>query len=310
MIGRVGVIILNTYREAVRARLLHGLFGVALATTAYAAIVGHYASHSAMRVVSDIGAASISLYAIIVSVVIGATSLYRELELKTIFPILARPIRRGEYLVGKYLGIIFTLAVFVTANVGVLLLTLGFMSDRPLWQVLGLFFGSIVVAGVLAWQKPRWRSTLPVVWALVVTVLAWKFADDAPAHRRVVVYSAILSLCEVGIVTAIAMVFASFSSPFLTAVLTLGVFIVGRSADTLARLPERVFGTVIKEGGEAIAKVVPNLMFYVPPRPVLTGEAADVVFGPYALQAFIHALLWSVFLLALASIIFRRRDFL
>ena len=101
MITRVAVIALNAYREAVRARILHGLFALALATAGYALVVGAYASRSRMRVVSDLGSASISLYAIAVAVVLGATSLYRELELKTIFPILARPIRRSEYLVGN-----------------------------------------------------------------------------------------------------------------------------------------------------------------------------------------------------------------
>ena len=108
MLARVGVVAFNAYREAVRARVLHGLFGLAIATAAYSLVVGAYASQSQMRVVSDLGAASISLYAVIVAIVLGATSLYRELEQKTIFPVLARPIRRAEYLVGKLLGTLLT----------------------------------------------------------------------------------------------------------------------------------------------------------------------------------------------------------
>ena len=96
MLARVLVIALNTYREAVRARILHGLFALALATMGYALVVGAYTSKNQLRVVSDLGAASISLYAIVVAIVLGATSLYRELELKTLFPILARPVSRAE----------------------------------------------------------------------------------------------------------------------------------------------------------------------------------------------------------------------
>src|SRR5262245_36468147 len=133
MLRRISVIALNTYREAVRARVLHGLFALALVTAGYAMVVGEFALQSSMRVVSDLGAASVSMYAIVVAIVLGATSLYRELELKTIFPILARPIRRSEYLVGKYLGTLCTLMVFVMANTGVLLLALSAMStERPL----------------------------------------------------------------------------------------------------------------------------------------------------------------------------------
>src|SRR5690606_905457 len=77
--ARINVIALNTYREAVRARVLHGLFGLALATGAYCLVVASYATRDHERVVSDLGAASISIYGIIVAVVLGATSLYQEL---------------------------------------------------------------------------------------------------------------------------------------------------------------------------------------------------------------------------------------
>ena len=49
MLGRPGVIMLNTYREAVRARVLHGLFALAIATGGYSIIVGEFASRSKIR---------------------------------------------------------------------------------------------------------------------------------------------------------------------------------------------------------------------------------------------------------------------
>ena len=122
--------------------------------------------------------------------------------------------------------------------------------------------------------------------------------------------SALLTLSEVALVTAIATVFAAFSSPFLTAVFTFGVFAVGRSADTLARLPVRIFGSVLTGMGSVLAKVVPNLMLYVPPRPLLTGEASGQSLGSYLGMALLHSLVWSVLLLTCASVLFRRRDFL
>jgi len=136
------------------------------------------------------------------------------------------------------------------------------------------------------------------------------FASAAPDDRRVVLGSALLTFSEVSLVTAIATVFAAFSSPFLTAIFTFGVFAVGRSADTLARLPKRLFGPALAQGGAYLAKVVPNLMLYVPPRPLLTGEAAGVSLGSYLAMAALHSLAWSVLLLTAASLLFRRRDFL
>ncbi|HET7540758.1 MAG TPA: ABC transporter permease subunit [Polyangiaceae bacterium] len=310
MLARIQVIALNTYREAVRARVLHGLFALAIATAGYSLVVGAFALSSSLRVVSDLGAASISLYGIVVAVVLGATSLYRELELKTIFPILARPIRRTEYLVGKFLGTVLTLAVFIAANSGVLLLALGIEAGRPAAAPLATAFGVTVVALALAFRQARLRSYLPIPWACVILLAGAYFAGGAPDDRRVVLGSALLTLSEVALVTAIATLFSAFSSPFLSAVFTFGLFVVGRSADTLARLPARIFGPTLASFGGVLAKLVPNLMLYVPPRPLLTGEASGTSLGSYLGMAALHSLAWSVLLLACASILFRRRDFL
>src|SRR5215831_20836981 len=118
MFRRVLVIALNTYRESLRDRILLGLAFVAFGFTFYSLAVGAFTLHDAPRVVSDLGSATISIVSLAVAVVIGATSLYRELDQKTIFPILARPIRRGEYLVGKYAGTLLTIAVFNMAGSG------------------------------------------------------------------------------------------------------------------------------------------------------------------------------------------------
>lgn len=310
MLARIGAIALNTYREAVRARILHGLFGLALATAGYALIVGAYASRSRMRVVSDIGAASVSIYAIVVAVVLGATSLYRELELKTIFPILARPIRRSEYLVGKLLGTVLTLAVFVAANAGVLLLSLAVLGGGSVPSALAAGLGSAAALALAAWRLPRVRTYLPIVWALSVAVAGYVLAAGAPDDRRVVAGLACLTVLEVTVIAALATLFSSFSSPFLTAVFTFSVVIVGRSADSLAKLPKRVFGETIHAAGEFLSGIVPNLMLFVPPRPLLTGEASGADLPRYLLLAGAHALGWSVLLVAVGSLVFRRRDFL
>src|SRR5512140_1967734 len=89
MLHRVLAIALNTYRESVRARILLGLAGVAFAVSFYSLIVGTYTLRNAPRVVSDLGVASISVFGLAVAVIICSTSLYRELEQKTLFPILA-----------------------------------------------------------------------------------------------------------------------------------------------------------------------------------------------------------------------------
>jgi ABC-type transport system involved in multi-copper enzyme maturation permease subunit len=290
--------------------VLHGLFGLALATAAYCLIVGEFALRSSLRVVSDLGAASISLYGIVVAVVLGATSLYRELELKTVFPILARPIYRSEYLVGKYLGTLCTIGVFVVANGGILLLALSFISgEAPERAPVALLLTALVFV-LVGWRVPRSRTYLPIPFAIVLVIAGYFLGAVAPDDRRVILAASLLTLSEVAIVAAIATVFSSFSSPFLTATFTFGVFIIGRSADTLANLPERLFGHTIHVVAVCASKVFPNLMLYVPPRSLLTGEAAGVALGQYLVLAGVHAAFWSVGLLAVAATLFRKRDFL
>ncbi len=307
---RVTAIALNTYREAVRARILLGLFALALATALYSIAVGEFALKNASRVVADLGAASISLYAICVAVLIGATSLYRELEQKTIFPILARPIRRGEYLVGKYAGTLLTLGVFIAFDAATILLILARHGGRS-WAVVGTAGAVLVIVPLLvAWRVRPLRTYLPIPCAAIAIALAAMLASGAPDDRRVVLGASALALMEVAVVSAIATLFSAFSSPFLSAVFTVGVFIVGRQAGTLARLPLRVFGPAIKRMGAIVATVVPNLEVYVPPRPLLTGENPDTSLATHLGMAGLQAAGWSIGLVLVSSWIFKRRDLL
>jgi ABC-type transport system involved in multi-copper enzyme maturation permease subunit len=310
MIRRIAIVAYNSYREAVRARVLHGLFALALGSGGYALAVGSFSGRARLRAISDIGAASISLFGIVVAIVLGATSLYRELELKTIFPILARPIHRAEYLVGKYLGIVLTVTVFVAANTGALLLAVSQISGSggrwPLAAALAISAG----AGAIAIGFPRFRTALPIPVAISICAAGIALSTGAPDDRQVLVMSALLCVLEVSVVTAIATLFAAFSSPFLTAVFTLGVFVVGRSADLLSTLPARIFGDAIRAAGQVFGKLVPNLMLYVPERPLLTGEASGVNLTSYVLSAGLYAFAWVVGLLTVSTLIFRRRDFL
>lgn len=310
MLRRVLVIALNTYRESLRARILIGLAGVAFAVAFYSIIVGAYTLRSGARVVSDLGAASISLFSIAVAVIIGATSLHRELEQKTIFPILARPIRRGEYLVGKYLGTLLTLAVFVFADAGLILLISAVLAGRSFWLVACAGAATIALLGVAALRSTAARTYGFIPWSVAFLAIGALLSGSAPEERRVVLGSGALAFLEVGIVAALATLYASFSTPFLSSLFTLATLIIGRNADALARMPVKFFGPEISTAARALSKVVPNLQIYVPPRPLLTGEVVDVHLPTYLGMATLTAVGWAVGLLAVASFVFKRRDFL
>jgi Cu-processing system permease protein len=308
-VRRVWTIALNTYREAVRARLLLGLFAVGLATCAYSVIVATLSLHDEERVIADLGSASLSLYGVVISVVLGSSSLYRELEHKTIFPILSRPIRRWEYLVGKYAGIVLTVGVFVAIDTAAVFLLLALEAGQTLPTVLAPVAALAALLGIAWWRYPRGRVFVVIPWALVLAAAAWSLATPSVEERQLVAASAILAMCEVSIVAAIAMLFASFSSPFLTATFTALLFVIGRSADTMAHLPRKLFGSSFVAVGRGLARVVPNLHVYVPARPLLLGQLADHRPWPYVGMAALYAAAYATALLVVGALIFRKRDF-
>jgi ABC-type transport system involved in multi-copper enzyme maturation permease subunit len=309
MFGRVFAIAMNTYREAVRARVLFGLMTAAIAVSAYSLVIATMSIRQEMRIVADLGSASISLFAVLVAIILGATSLYRELELKTVFPILTRRLRRHEYVLGKYLGILGVLLAFVAIDGAAVLGIIALQSDQHVPLTLGLAFALFVALGIGLWRAKLSRVFLVLPWALVAFAAMAFAANGAGAERQLVIVSSILTMAEIAIVTAIATLFSSFSSPFLTAIFTAMVWAIGRSADTLGSLPARVFGETMRSVGLVLSRVFPNLFIYVPARPVLLGELPNVSVVEYVGSAWFNALLYAVVLLVLSAIVFRRRDF-
>ncbi len=308
MLTRVLTIALNTYREAVRARLLHGLMAFALSTCVYAVFVASLSVEQQPRVLANIGAASISLYAVLVAIVLGATSLHREVELKTVFPILSRPISRTEYIVGKFVGTVLTLAVFVAIDAACVLLLLASKTGHARIAG-GIAIGSLVAFGLIVWRVRYTRVFVAIPWSLGLFIAAYWASSSAGLERQLVTASSALAVSEVAIVSAIAIFFASFSSPFLTAVLTLGLFLIGRTADTLGSLPVRVVGSAARSIGLVLTKIVPNLHLYVPARALLLGQVPGTKPWVYVGTATLQSMAYVVLLLAVSAAIFRRRDF-
>lgn len=309
MLQRIGTVAFNAYREAVRARVLLGLAGVAAAVAVFSMAVAAWTLGDAPRVIADLGSMSISVFSLAVAILVAATSLHRELEMKTILPLLARPIRRSEYLVGKYLGTMLVVAVFVMANAGLVLIMSAAMAGQKSAIVAGVLVALALALAALS-ATSRSRTFGPIPWSMAAVTCGVLVCNDAPQEQSLVFASSLLTLLEVAIVAAIALFFSSFSTPFLSSLLTLGTFVVGRSADGLNRLPKTVYGEFGKSVGKAMSTAVPNLHVYTPARPLLTGEALDADLFSYVGMAGVQALGWVVGLLAVSAFIFQRRDFL
>ena len=115
---RVGVVALNTFREAVRDRVLYNLLFFALAMMAASIIAGQISIGIEETVIATLGLSAISLIGLLIAIFIGVGLVSKEMDKRTLYALLAKPVRRWEFLLGKFGGLVLTLAVN-TAAMGV-----------------------------------------------------------------------------------------------------------------------------------------------------------------------------------------------
>lgn len=303
MIGRIYAIMLNTFREAVRDRVLYAVVLIASLVLIGTLALAQLSLDQEARVVHDLGLAAISLFAVIVAIFLGSSLLYKEMERKTLYVILPKPIHRWEFLVGKFAGIVLTGTVFVTLIGAVFLAVVGSQAGGSLLTVA---IGAVVAAGVLGvavWKAPD-PTVVVVPWSLLVLGASVAFASAAGQSVSPLLGAFVLCVCEVAVVTGVAVFFSSFSTPFVTGMLTVGVWLVGRSADTLQTIESRMLTEEIIALLRVTAEVVPNFVLFVPGGRLL--NEADS--WGYVAQTCAYAALYCAILMVLSSLVFRRRD--
>ena len=117
---RMGTIAWTTTREALRNRVLFVLVAFAVGLMAFSVVLGQLSLHEETRVMKDLGLAGISLVSLIIALFLGVNLLSKELDKKTVYAILPKPIHRWEFLLGKYGGLALTMTLLVTAMSAVL----------------------------------------------------------------------------------------------------------------------------------------------------------------------------------------------
>ncbi|HEX6624927.1 MAG TPA: ABC transporter permease, partial [Pyrinomonadaceae bacterium] len=110
---RVASIARNTFREAVRDRVLYNLVIFVFILTGAAIFLGELSAAQEAKIIVDMGLSAVLLFGVFIAVFVGVGLVYKEIERRTVYAIFAKPVGRGEFLVGKYLGLCLTLAVNV-----------------------------------------------------------------------------------------------------------------------------------------------------------------------------------------------------
>lgn len=309
-LARIYAIALNTYREAVRDRVLFGVLVLAAAVLALTLALGELSLDQQMRVVTDLGLASISLFSVIVAIFLGSSLLYKEIERKTLYVILPKPIARYEFLLGKYFGIVATVGVFIAIMGALLLLVTAIQAGASMTWVVTIAAGLCAVLA-LAFFLAKDRTLVVPLWSLLaLAVTAW-LCSTVEVELFRLLGSFLLTVGEVLILAAVALLFSAFSTPFLTGAFTFGVWLVGRAAHDMVAMKTRVLSPAVKELLSWLAEVVPNFNLFVPGRSTLVTRSAE--YGEpvtYLITSMGYAVLYAVVVLFAAALIFRRRDFL
>jgi ABC-type transport system involved in multi-copper enzyme maturation permease subunit len=261
MIGRIWAIALNTFREAVRIRVLYGIIVLVVGANLMTVVIGQMASNEEARVTRDIGLAGISLFGSLTAIFLGVFLLYTEVQRRTIHAIVSKPIERWEFVIGKYVGMALVLTVLVVLFAAAMIFML-------VTQDVGVT-SAIAKAIVMCWL-------------------------------------------EVMTVAAIAIFFSSFSTPFLSGIFALALWVIGRVTPDL-QIATKSASPMIQSISKVALQIVPDLHLYSVSGRTVDGVAisvhGDFVSWGYVGISALHGFGWIIGLLALAALLFHRRDF-
>jgi len=226
-----------------------------------------------------------------------------------LYVILPKPIRRYEFLLGKYFGIVLTVFVFIAIMGTVQLLVTTFQVGGAGLLLAALLGLPALLGAAMYWARDRTAVLLP--WSGFALATASAVAAHSGIELWPILASLLLTLGEVLVLSAVALLFSAFSTPFLTALFTTGVWAVGRSADLMIQMKGQVLPQLVRDLLKKLVHVWPNFNLFVP-GPHTLAPAADgaATAGSYVTASMGYAVLYSALLLTLAALIFRRRDFL
>lgn len=264
----VALIAINGFRESVRDKVMYSLaaFAILLMGTSY--ILGQLTAGQDLKIMKDLGLSSIAIFGLFMAVFIGIGLVSKEVERRSVYALLAKPIRRADLVLGKYLGLVLTL----TVNVAVMTAAL------------------YVVLAYVGWTENE----------------SARLAREAPALDPALLKAVALTLVQLMMVTATALLFSTFSSPLLSAAFTSGVYVAGYFSTDLRNFDQVVDSRATQMLARGLYYVLPNLSSF--------DITAQVVHGlpvgwRYIGLTSAYGFTYIAILLVISATIFSRRDF-
>jgi Cu-processing system permease protein len=267
-VAAVRKVAVAVFRESVRDRVPYSLVIFAVILMAASFLMSRLTAGQDLKVIKDLGLATMNAIGLLIAIFIGTGLVAKEVERRSIYAVLSKPLSRPSFIVGKYAGLVLTLAVNLA------MMTLAFYA---MLQYMHLTTDD--------WIKQGWR---------------------APAlDPRLLVAVGLIGV-QLMLTTAVALFFSTFSTPMLSMLLTLAVWVAGQFSGDLRNFQSAVDSPVAAAIARGLYYALPNLDALDVKNEVVHGLAipwSAVGLGVASIAAYIGVLLSG------AVLIFNRRDF-
>jgi ABC-type transport system involved in multi-copper enzyme maturation permease subunit len=217
----LGWIAVNGFRESVRDKVMYSLVAFAVLLMGASYVLGQLTAGQDLKIIKDLGLSSIAVFGLFMAVFIGIGLVSKEVERRSIYGLLAKPIRRHEIVLGKFAGLVLTL----TVNIAVMTVAL------------------YAVLAYVGWGENEFARR----------------AREAPALDPALLKAVMLILVQLMIVTATALFFSTFSTPILSAALTFGFYIAGYFSTDLRNFDQVVNSKFAQMFARGLYYILPNL---------------------------------------------------
>ena len=221
--NRILVIAYNTVLEALRDRILYSLVLFSVLMIIGSIIITTISAEQYIKIVKDVGLMTISVIGILISVFLGMNVVYKEIEKKTVYNIFSKPVRRYEFIIGKFLGISSTLFL-ITICMSIILSVIVYYYQAKYAAFIEFHYGGIYYS--------------QFIWAILFTFL------------------------EFLILIALSLVFSSFSTPVMTVLFVFLTFVIGRFSSDIRLFTEVVKDPMAGKIAGMLYRIIPHLDIY------------------------------------------------
>jgi ABC-type transport system involved in multi-copper enzyme maturation permease subunit len=257
-LGRTLVVSSNVFREVIRDRVLYLIGFFAVAFIAVSSLIPAVAAGNEDKIIIDVGLAAINLLGLVITVFVGTSLVNKEIEKRTVYVLIAKPVSRAEFIVGKHWGLSAVLAVLIAA-----------------------------------------------MTAIFVAILS---AKQIPYPIGSLLLTAVFQFLELSLIAGIAILFGVFTSSLLAMMLTVAVYLMGNFSRDLVTLGNLAENPGIRQMTQNLYLVLPDLSRFNLKNEAIYGmsllpQPLDL------LGSAVYGLVWTGLVLAIAIVIFSRREF-